>query len=74
MSETLYVHDCQNEHHGTQCRTTPCHCDCHGGDGAAPCGLYKPGGTTTCIEPVGHNGSHGDGSVIRWIYRTETIR
>lgn len=35
------------------------------------CGLRKPGGTTTCIEPHGHTGSHGDGSVIRWIYREE---
>lgn len=45
-------------------------CDCD-----EVCGMRKPGGTTTCVEPAGHAGSdgkgesHGDGSVIRWIYR-----
>jgi hypothetical protein len=31
------------------------------------CNVPSPNGRTRCIEPKGHRGTHGDGSVIRWL-------
>jgi hypothetical protein len=35
---------------------------------SGPCGHVGPRGSA-CTEPAGHNGSHGDGTVARWVTR-----
>lgn len=31
------------------------------------CGAPHPNGEAACTEPAGHRGSHGNGSVVRWL-------